>query len=715
MIKKFFGRKWVRRLFWLLLILFIVFVAIKVVKHKMSKPPEKPARETATVSRGDIQVKITETGQFAARHEVRIRSQISGKILKLNVHAGDTLRVGQVVAEIEPDYLQAASLDQTRQKLEQARLDLDQARRDAELDNSRYAGTVTVEQRKQYKEALSRAEIAYRAAQVDYANTENLGLDKNSEKSVVYCPTNGVVISVEVAEGEMVAGGGGSYSEGTVLCTVADPRTLVVKAQINERDYGRISKGQPVQIQVDAYPYDNFTGTISSIAPQAVANSDNMQCFAAEITPDKPDARFYIGMTANLTIIGEKHANVLMLPQRAVFMNKDGKPQVYLTGADSTLTAQLVTLGASDLDNVEILGGVKEGDVVSLTAPIQGVTGPQVTTTVAQKTDMAVKLEDTGVVVPHTKTSVRSKISGEVTKILVAEGDYVKKGQLLAEIKPDYRQAQELQSAADDVERSRINLQAAQRDESSKKELLAKNLLSSEEWRSAADNLERRRIEFNLAQNNFSRMREMELQKGVSRIVAPVAGTVLEKKVEVGEFVTASTSAFASGTVLFNIADLENLDVTLNLVEIDIDKVHVGYTATITVDALPDLQLEGKVTRITPAASLVQKNRCFPVEIAVKAPLQGLKPGMTVNVVVQGQHKNNVVVIPLAAIFSNDDREDVVYKMVKGVRQPATTIKTGINDNERVEIISGVVAGDTLSLVEEPHKTDLDKIQINFN
>jgi multidrug efflux pump subunit AcrA (membrane-fusion protein) len=141
-------------------------------------------------------------------------------------------------------------------------------------------------------------------------------------------PMDGYVIKKGVEIGQTVTSGISSFNEGTVMYTVADVASMLIKASINEVDIGRVRLKMPVVITVDAFPYQHFDGTVTHISP-AARIKDKVKVFDIEVTLSEQRAEFRSGMTANIEVKGDSVADALSVPVEAVF-KKNGKQVVYV-------------------------------------------------------------------------------------------------------------------------------------------------------------------------------------------------------------------------------------------------------------------------------------------------------------------------------------------------------------------------------------------------
>jgi RND family efflux transporter MFP subunit len=317
--------------------------------------------------------------------------------------------------------------------------------------------------------------------------------------------------------------------------------------------------------------------------------------------------------------------------------------------------------------------------------------------------DIAVTVEETGVVEPERQVVVKSPISGIATRLEVREGDSVQAGQLMATLVPDIAQANALASLQSEIESARIAVQNLKREYERASGLEVGSAISESE-------LEQYRTEYEQARNRLGtaeeQLRLME-QSGVrtegrtqsALIRAPVSGIVITKGVEEGEAVTGGTSVFGGGTELFTIADLSTLLIRAAVNEVDIGKVAEGDTVAISSDAFPGDTAFGVVRLVPPAARLDDRIRVFDVEIEVRDGAGILRPGMTANVSIAGPTREGVVRVPVEAVQYLEG-EPVLYLLAEGGPR-AQPVKLGLSNLAFVEITEGVTAGDSIAL-EDP-------------
>ncbi len=319
---------------------------------------------------------------------------------------------------------------------------------------------------------------------------------------------------------------------------------------------------------------------------------------------------------------------------------------------------------------------------------------------IADRGAIRVTIEETGVVEPERQIVVKSPISGVVRRLHVREGDSVRAGQRLATIVPDIAQANSLAQLRSEISAAEISVTNLAREYERAQELETRSLISE------AD-VETSRVAYEQAENQLRAVREqlrlME-ESGVqatdeeqsARIAAPSAGVVILRGVEEGETVVGGTSAFGGGTELFTIADLSTLLIRAAINEVDIGKVTRGDIVTITVDAFPGDTALGVVRLVPPAARQQDRIRVFDVEIEVREGVRILRPGMTANVRIAGPTRDDVVRVPVEAVFFVGGRP-IVHKLTAGETQE-TPVTLGLSDLTHVEITEGLAAGDSVAL-----------------
>ncbi len=265
--------------------------------------------------------------------------------------------------------------------------------------------------------------------------------------------------------------------------------------------------------------------------------------------------------------------------------------------------------------------------------------------------DIEVYVTTTGTLNPVTLVQVGTQVSGTIAKIYVDFNDIVKKGQVIAQIDSTFLSAQ-VRDAEAQVERARAQVNQAQRDLNRIKELYSKNLVSQADYDQALTNYETALAQLKSAEAQLERAR---VNLKYSTIYSPIDGIVISRNVDVGQTVAASLQA----PTLFTIAnDLRKMRVEANVDEADIGKVKPGQIAFFTVDAYPEETFTGRVSQVRLQPINIQNVINYTVIIDVDNKDLKLKPGMTANVRILIEKRENVLRLPNLALRFRPDPTD---------------------------------------------------------
>ncbi|PYQ29031.1 MAG: hypothetical protein DMF56_12165 [Acidobacteria bacterium] len=364
-----------------------------------------------------------------------------------------------------------------------------------------------------------------------------------------------------------------------------------------------------------------------------------------------------------------------------------------------------------------------------------------VKTAKAEVADVQVKVTEVGTVEPEVKVEVKSAISGKVVEILHRDGDVVNRGDTLARVEPDLNQAQSLAETKNSVASTEIRYSEAKKNFEADDKLFLQGLLAPKahrdaesEYLQAQQEYSKAREKYNLVEKSGIPISQSPANFQGSSVVAPMSGVVLTKNIEIGESITSGVSSFNAGTVLFTVADTSRMIVKAGVNEVDIGKIHVAMPVRVTLDAYPKVLFKGKIDRIAPAVRVDDKVRVFDVEIRLDAQGRELRSGMTANIEVVGERKDKVLSVPVESVFKRDDQEIVYVKKTidpKAFAQDAKKKKsdgpkkedkdawkkffdkrvvvTGLADNARVEIVSGLKPGEEVALEDPTVTKDKDE------
>lgn len=296
-------------------------------------------------------VNATGTIRLRVGSEVRVGSQLSGIVKKLNTTVGGHVNAGEVIAEIDDAPIQArlaqadaqAQLD--RATAERARMNAERAKQLASQ------GLIPLQQQQDLELALEEAKAKYEKSLSD----RNL-VKVDLRYVQIRAPISGTVASVSTQEGETVAA---SFTAPTFVTIIAD-NALQLVAMVDETDIASVRPGNPIVFTVDSYPTRDFSGLVESVAPRATIVSGVVN-YEVSIHIQKDTKLLKPDMTANVSIRTAQHL-ALVLPAAAI--QRDGEQRfVYLAGRAQP-ERRLVVTGSKEEGAVEIKKGVSEEDRV---------------------------------------------------------------------------------------------------------------------------------------------------------------------------------------------------------------------------------------------------------------------------------------------------------------------------------------------------------------
>lgn len=343
-----------------------------------------------------------------------------------------------------------------------------------------------------------------------------------------------------------------------------------------------------------------------------------------------------------------------------------------------------------------------------------------------------------GKIQPEIEVKISSEVSGEIIELPVKEGNWVEKGTLLCRIKPDTyislkeRAIAAVNSANARLIQARVQLAQSELSFNRSKQLYEQKAISESEFETARTNYEVAQAELKAA--NYSvesaqaSLREAEENLRKTTIYAPISGTVSKLNVELGERVVGTIQM--AGTEIMRIANLNRMEARVNVNENDIVKVKIADTALIEVDAYLDRKFKGIVTQIANTANVQGittdqvtnfEVRIFILEKSYKDLLTNsqtspFRPGMSTTVEILTNTKENVLTIPILAVTTRIDTvkktgewekvenntqpveskptkvekpKEIVF-ITKGDTARIVEVKTGIQDNQYIEIIEGL-------------------------
>jgi HlyD family secretion protein len=309
---------------------------------------------------------------------------------------------------------------------------------------------------------------------------------------------------------------------------------------------------------------------------------------------------------------------------------------------------------------------------------------------VAARKAMVSKVTATGELKAKSQVSVQPQLIGEVTRLYVKEGDFVRKDQVVCELdRSNYESATEL---------ARIAVEQLKRTYTRTESLYRRKLISLEAY-------EQVKLQYD---NAVAQQQQAEDQLAKTIVAAPVSGRVIQLNVQEGEMaITGMTNI--SGSVMMTVADLSTMLALVEANETDVPSIKPGQKAKLTLDAFPDTTFMATVNRVgyMPIQTLItatEKSTRFKVELQVDQPIDALRPGMTVSADITTSQRDSILSVPIQSLGRRKVKGEETQTLfaVEAGKARLTPVKTGISSDVDVEVIEGVSEGDTV--VTGPYK-----------
>ena len=310
----------------------------------------------------------------------------------------------------------------------------------------------------------------------------------------------------------------------------------------------------------------------------------------------------------------------------------------------------------------------------------------EVTVTRVERANISTTLSVSGTIagLPNQDVRVSSLVPGRVARMLVAEGEDVLAAQVLAVI--DNRPFQDqLQQAEAAVEQAKANLENAGLNRDRNENLFQRGIAARKDLEDARTQVSVNEATLRQAEAALALAR---LQLARTEVRSPLAGTVVKRLVSVGEQVDGTAAQ-----PLFEVANVREVELFGNVPALYLDKIRVGQKLQISTDAFPGKEFAGRVVAISPAVDPSSNIGLVRIRISNGAGL--LRLGMFLTAQVPLETHAQALVVPPQAIYRDQESMPQVYRVV-GENAEAVPVKLGLETQDRVELLAGVQAGDTL-------------------
>jgi len=308
---------------WIAIILVVVVgTVLGVTLLKKGKDGDVRYRKEA-VGRGDIQSLVVTTGTLNPIELVDVGSQVSGKIVKLNVDYNSAVKKGDIVAELDLENLQMkiqqneASYKSRVAALEQSRVSLANLKNKYDRAMSLFdKKLVSIEDKETAEANYLDAKASVTSAEASLAQAKiSLDLSKvDLSYAVIRSPVDGIVITRKVSVGQTLQA---SMTAPVLFQVATDLTKMKVECSVDEADIGKVKEGQKVQFTVEAFPSDTFSGVVQQVRFAATTTS-NVVTYTTVVNVENPQLKLRPGMTATVSIIVGDAKNVIRVPNAAL-------------------------------------------------------------------------------------------------------------------------------------------------------------------------------------------------------------------------------------------------------------------------------------------------------------------------------------------------------------------------------------------------------------
>ncbi|WP_248738774.1 efflux RND transporter periplasmic adaptor subunit [Pseudomonas kribbensis] len=355
-------------------------------------PPGRETLATVQVTRGDIENSVTALGTLQPRRYVDVGAQASGQIQKIHVEAGDVVKEGQLLVEIDPS-TQKAKLDAGRFSIENLKAQLQEQRAQHELAQQKYqrqqklaAGGATREEDVQTARAevrATQARIDMFQAQIRQAQASLRSDEAELGYTRIYAPMSGTVVAVGAREGQTL----NAQQQTPLILRIARLSPMTVWAEVSEADIGHVKPGMTAYFTTLSGGTRRWSSTVRQILPvpprpleqsqgasptSGRSGSERVVLYTVLLDVENTDNSLMTDMTAQVFFVSQQAQNTLTVPTAALQRSSRAEWQsAQVVAANGEIQSREVRIGIRDRLRTQILEGLAEGDHV-LSSPATG-------------------------------------------------------------------------------------------------------------------------------------------------------------------------------------------------------------------------------------------------------------------------------------------------------------------------------------------------------
>lgn len=373
---------------WLLALIIGVVLAIAAILYFKVVRKSEVVVDIEAVGRRSVKSTIVCFGRITPRTDVEISAQVTGKIKRLLVDEGDTVKRSDTLVILDQSQYSAevdrlrANLRSTQANLKQVEANLAKARDNLEKMRSLYSsGAVSKDALVEAETQVAVLEAQYSAAKesIESAQAALRQSVENLNQTVILSPIDGVVTSLKAETGEFVVVGT-MNNPGSVIMTISQLSELLAEVSVDEADVVNVRVGQKAKVELEAFPDTFFDGRVVQVSKRAASSatlssdSEARATFEVKIAIDNPDPRTLPGMSVTATIETSSKDSVLAIPLMSVVSYPDpvtGKiGEGVFVYENGTVTKKPVKLGISGEQYSEVVEGLSDNDTI-ITGPLK--------------------------------------------------------------------------------------------------------------------------------------------------------------------------------------------------------------------------------------------------------------------------------------------------------------------------------------------------------
>ncbi|MHA6576630.1 efflux RND transporter periplasmic adaptor subunit [Pseudomonas yamanorum] len=349
-------------------------------------PPGRDRLTTVTVTRGDIESSVTALGTLQPRRYVDVGAQASGQIQKIHVEAGDEVKEGQLLVEIDPS-TQKAKLDASRYAIENLQAQLQEQRAQHELARQKYQRQqrlVTSNATREEDVQTAKAELSATQARVDMfqAQIRQAQASLRSDEAElgytrIYAPMSGTVVAVDARVGQTL----NAQQQTPLIMRIAKLSPMTVWAEVSEADIGHVKPGMSAYFTTLSGGARRWTSTVRQILPippkplnetsqgggspasSSKSGSGRVVLYTVLLDVENTDHALMAEMTTQVFFVASAARNTLSAPIAALRSGPTPDRHIaQVVAANGTIKRLEVRTGISDRRHIQVLEGLNEGD-----------------------------------------------------------------------------------------------------------------------------------------------------------------------------------------------------------------------------------------------------------------------------------------------------------------------------------------------------------------